>query len=74
MGGADTVCHEQRRRKMCVRGEEGRENGWWRLGEIEGWEWKNTPNAKRGTPIHRKLLGLGFLSGPIGLGWIWPKH
>jgi hypothetical protein len=32
MGGAAAVCHEQRRRKLRVRGEEGRENGWWRLG------------------------------------------
>jgi hypothetical protein len=31
MGGAAAVCHEQRRRKLRVRGE-GRENGWWRLG------------------------------------------
>jgi hypothetical protein len=26
------------------------------------------------TPIYRKWLGLGFFSGPSGLGWIWPKH
>ena len=32
MGGAAAVCHEQRRRKLRVRGEEGRENGLWRLG------------------------------------------
>jgi hypothetical protein len=24
-------------------------------------------------PIYRHVLGLGFLSGPIGLEWAWPK-
>jgi hypothetical protein len=32
MGGAAAVCHEQRKRKLHVRREEGRENGLWRLG------------------------------------------
>jgi hypothetical protein len=24
--------------------------------------------------IYRNEVGLGFSSGPSGLGWIWPKH
>jgi hypothetical protein len=28
----------------------------------------------RGTSIYRRGLGLGFLSGPIGLGWAGPKR
>jgi hypothetical protein len=28
---------------------------------------------ERGTSIYRHVLGLGFLSGPIGLEWAWPK-
>jgi hypothetical protein len=28
---------------------------------------------ERGTSIYRHGLGLGFLSGPNGLGWAWPK-
>jgi hypothetical protein len=27
----------------------------------------------KGTSIYRHGLGLGFLSGPNGLGWAWPK-
>jgi hypothetical protein len=25
------------------------------------------------TPIYRHVVGLGFLSGPIGLGWAGPN-
>jgi hypothetical protein len=35
---------------------------------------KTYPKCKRGgTSIYRHGLGLGFLSGPIGLEWAWPK-
>jgi hypothetical protein len=27
-----------------------------------------------GPSIYRQVLGLGFPSGPIGLGWAGPKH
>jgi hypothetical protein len=34
---------------------------------------KNGQVQERGTSIYRHGLGLGFLSGPNGLGWAWPK-
>jgi hypothetical protein len=30
--------------------------------------------ARGGTSIYRHGLGLGFLSGPNGLGWAGPRH
>jgi hypothetical protein len=30
--------------------------------------------ASEGTSIYRGVLGLGFVSGPIGLGWAGPKR
>jgi hypothetical protein len=41
----------------------------WRLG---GWV-ENFKVQGRSTSIYRKWLGIGFLSGPIGLEWAWPK-
>jgi hypothetical protein len=39
MEGSTTPC-------CCAwRKKPGREEGQWRLGKIEGWEWKNTPSA-----------------------------
>jgi hypothetical protein len=57
-------------RLLLREGEGGRE---WRLGELEGWEWKISKFARERAPIYRHVLGLGFVSGPIGLGWAWPK-
>jgi hypothetical protein len=37
-----------------------------------GWV-ENFQVQGRSTSIYRKWLGLGFLSGPIGLEWAWPK-
>jgi hypothetical protein len=34
---------------------------------------QNSPSARERAPIYRHGLGLGFLSGPIGLGWAGPK-
>jgi hypothetical protein len=34
---------------------------------------KNCQVQGRSTPIYRKMLGLGFLSGPNGLGWAGPN-
>lgn len=31
------------------------------------------PIARRGLLFIEEVLGLGFLSGPNGLGWAWPK-
>jgi hypothetical protein len=31
------------------------------------------PIARERAPIYRRALGLGFLSGPNGLEWAWPK-
>jgi hypothetical protein len=31
------------------------------------------PIARRGLLFIEEVLGLGFLSGPIGLEWAWPK-
>jgi hypothetical protein len=56
-------------RRECVRGRE-KEKREWRLGKMQGWEWKF---AKWAPLFIEAALGLGFLSGPIGLGWIWPK-
>jgi hypothetical protein len=42
----------------------------WRLGG----EMENFQFARERAPIYRRALGLGFLSGPIGLGWAGPKH
>jgi hypothetical protein len=35
---------------------------------------KNCQVQERGTYIYRHEVGLGFLSGPIGLGWAGPKR
>jgi hypothetical protein len=43
------------------------ENGWWRLGV----GMKNSQVRGKGTPIYRRWLGLGFLSG---LGRAGPRH
>jgi hypothetical protein len=40
----------------------------WRVGV------KNCQVQERGTSIYRHEVGLGFLSGPIGLGWAGPKY
>jgi hypothetical protein len=45
----------------------------WRLEKVEGWECKIAQVQGKGTPIYRRWLGLGFLSGPIGLGWAGPN-
>jgi hypothetical protein len=45
----------------------------WRLEELDGWEWKISKFARERAPIYRHVLGLGFVSGPIGLGWALPK-
>jgi hypothetical protein len=43
----------------------------WRLGGVDA----IFPICKgRGVHIYRGALGLGFLSGPIGLGWAGPKR
>jgi hypothetical protein len=34
---------------------------------------ENFQFARERAPIYRRALGLGFLSGPIGLGWAGPK-
>jgi hypothetical protein len=31
------------------------------------------PIARKGLLFIEEVLGLGFLSGPIGLEWAWPK-
>jgi hypothetical protein len=57
---------------VCTSAEGEEREGWlWRLGvgvnksQVQG----------RGVCIYREALGLGFLSGPNGLGfkWAWPK-
>jgi hypothetical protein len=41
-------------------GEEARERGKWRLGELEGREWKISKFARERGPIYRHVVGLGF--------------
>jgi hypothetical protein len=57
--GASAPVHVQEIERSC----------WWRLGVGVN---KSQMQVK-GTPIYRHGLGLGFLSGPNGLGWAWPK-
>jgi hypothetical protein len=40
---------------------------------IRGVGVQNSQGQGRSTPIYRKMLGLGFLSGPNGLGWAGPN-
>jgi hypothetical protein len=41
-------------------GEGARERRKWRLGELEGWEWKISKFARERGPIYRHVVGLGF--------------
>jgi hypothetical protein len=41
----------------------------WRLEIFEGWECKITMCKVRGLLFIEEALGLGFPSGPNGLGW-----
>jgi hypothetical protein len=52
----------------CCRGRK-KTGRLWRLEIFEGWECKNASTCKERAPIYRRALGLGFLSGPNGLGW-----
>jgi hypothetical protein len=40
---------------------------------MEGWECKIAKCMGRGILFIEEALGLGFLSGPIGLGWAGPN-
>jgi hypothetical protein len=42
-------------------------------GKIIGVGMQNDQGQGRGIRIYREILGLGFLSGPNGLEWAWPK-
>jgi hypothetical protein len=55
------VCVWERKKKVVVAREK------WRVGV------KNCQVQEKGTYIYRHEVALGFLSGPIGLGWAGPK-
>jgi hypothetical protein len=54
----------------CREEERDREKRKWRLG---GGGMEIFQFARKRAPIYRHVLGLGFLSGPIGLEWAWPN-
>jgi hypothetical protein len=48
--------------------------GWWRLGELEGWEWKISKFARERGPIYRRSPRVRVsLVGQMGRNGLGPK-
>jgi hypothetical protein len=75
--GRSSAC-QRRWAPCCSRGEEGhcccaREKKTGRKKVAARGVGEKLPSARGGTSIYRGVIGLGFLSGPNGLGGAWPK-